>query len=1593
MFVQLSIFGKIIEAVCDSGASVSCLSSSTLEQLRKMRKIPLEPSQTKLVAANKHPINIRGTVRIPFKIGPKHFEHVFYVLEQSEADCLIGLDFLRTHKCDPLISQDKFRFEDGTQVPLFHRKVDDETTTVFRVVVSETISVPPGYAMIVPAHIADWSRPLHEKVAIFEPNERFDGNNDAAAPSILFNYAEQTVPVTVENSGDETLTLYEKTTLGTSEIVPVAVLNNVVAKSTQTKQKELDKSYDLKHVTDSVSPEIPLKLRQKFAQLVHEFEDVFSKDQWDLGRCDATTHRIDLYPGSRPIKLPNRRMPIHHKKDLQEKIDALMDKQLISPCHSPYSAPAMLVPKKNGKLRLVIDYRQLNNQTIKSCWPIPSIEEIFDTLEGSAYFTTIDMSWGFYQIPMDENSQEYTAFSTPFGSFKWLRMPMGLTNSPPTFQSLMEIVLSKLIWKTTVPYLDDCIIFSATAEEHLHRLREVLERFRAANLKINPLKSEFFRMKVQFLGHIISKKGLQVDPEKVSAVKRFPVPTNQTQVKSFLGLCSYYRRYVKNFADIARPLHKASETSSPFKWTEEAHEAFEKLKSCLLTTPILAFPSTKDPFILYTDASQTAMGAVLAQIQDGKERAICYASKAFTKAQTNYSATKRELLAIVQFTRHFRHYLLGRKFTIVTDHSALRWMHSFKDPDGLTARWLEKLAAFDYEVQHRPGKSIGHADGLSRMPPLPVEMITREPNVQNNVEQLTTDRSETEWPNAQPKKPSLEIPRDSAAIPDEIINDLTEPNPSPTRDTSINKVNKKLKVSSNNDPATETAKGGDRYNEVLSDLFTSTASLAHCVSADFKMNAGIARSIKRKYPTDYPKDLRHPGAHLWPQWLPSSQRFIYHLLTKERFFHKPTYSGLRASLASMCQHAETHGVSRISMPQLGCGIDKLEWPIVRQIIQEVFATSNVSITVHTLDSSKPEPDEDEIPDEDILLLNIRDAQEADESLKLVRNWVRRGRVPKNNDLQGSPLLAWKLYIQFHSLYLSNDVLCRKFEGTNGELPYLQQIVPPALVDEILSILHASPTGGHLGTAKLVGKVRQRFWWPGFKEDIKLYIKRCLECQRRSNPPQTHRHSLSEWKASYPFHHIGIDFMGPLPVSNGNRVILLIGDHFTKWYEAVPLPNQKAETTASALIEHWISRFGCPHSIHSDQGRNFESQLYKSLLQLLKIEKTRTTAFRPQSNAVIERMNRTLQNMLAKCVNEEQNNWSQQLPYVMMAYRSSVHESTGYTPQFLVQGQEISLPIDIMYPNPEWEGPSNVDNFVYQRQKAFQRAFELVRNNLNKNQLRRNALYNKKVHGPTYEEGQKVLLHNPAVPVGKTKKFFSPWRGPYIILKCLNEVTYKIQEISTKKELVVHYDRLKVFHEQPATSNVPTRNKTTIRQEPIMTSNVPTRNMPEGALTSPTTAIDHSECGPYPAIPVPSLSAPATTTPLLPSVPVPHHTPVTPPVTPRIHIPVPQSTPSTPVVQTSMILPPSEPSSTENVPTFRHRSRQRARNLIERAAVNLRHSVDHPYNLRNSTRYQRNAEPSCATSIPSHLTDFNSPPSVTTPTLPRINKSKRNFKRL
>jgi len=364
-----------------------------------------------------------------------------------------------------------------------------------------------------------------------------------------------------------------------------------------------------------------------------------------------------------------------------------------------------------------VDYRKINSVTHKDAYPIPRVDDTLDTLSGSTWFSTIDLKSGYWQVEMAPQDREKTAFCTQEGLFEFNVMPFGLCNAPATFQRLMDCVLAGLQWSSCLVYIDDVIIIGRSFEEHLHHLQQVLDRLKLAGLKIQPSKCHFLQHKVNFLGHVVSNEGVLPDLSKTSKVKEWPTPTSVQEVQRFLGLANYYRRFVRNFASIAKPLHQATEKGKHFKWTDECEQAFLQLKGCLTSAPVLAMPDWTKPFILDTDASDTGIGAVLSQCQsDGSEHVIAYASRLLTKPERNYCVTRKELLAVVTFLHHFRHYLLSKPFMVRTDHGALTWLQNFRSPEGQLARWLEKLQEYQFTIIHRPGRKHNNADALSRLP-------------------------------------------------------------------------------------------------------------------------------------------------------------------------------------------------------------------------------------------------------------------------------------------------------------------------------------------------------------------------------------------------------------------------------------------------------------------------------------------------------------------------------------------------------------------------------------------------------------------------------------------------------------------------------------------------------------------------------------------------------------------------------------------------------------------------------------------------------------------------------------------------------------
>ena len=394
----------------------------------------------------------------------------------------------------------------------------------------------------------------------------------------------------------------------------------------------------------------------------------------------------------------------------------MLEQGVVQHSSSPWSSPIVMVKKKDGSWRFCVDYRKLNSVTHQDTYPLPRIDATLDSLSGAAYFTTLDLASGYWQVEVEEQDKEKTAFSTPQGHFEFNMMPFGLTNAPAAFQRLMDCVLAGLRGEQCLIYLDDIVVFSKTFQEHIVRLTNVFQALRQAGPTLKLSKCNFAQREVKYLGHIVSAAGVRPDPTKIEAVSTYPVPNNVKELRQFLGLANYYRRFVADYSNVAALLHRLLTKENGFHWDSNCQNAFEELKNRLVSPPILAFPDFKEKFVLYTDASDSAIGAVLSQIQEGKERVIAYWSRQLQKAERNYSTTEKEALAAVAAIKEFYPYLYGFHFTLVTDHSPLTSLRGLKDIGGRLTRWMIYLQQFTFQFEYRPGRSHGNADAVSRRP-------------------------------------------------------------------------------------------------------------------------------------------------------------------------------------------------------------------------------------------------------------------------------------------------------------------------------------------------------------------------------------------------------------------------------------------------------------------------------------------------------------------------------------------------------------------------------------------------------------------------------------------------------------------------------------------------------------------------------------------------------------------------------------------------------------------------------------------------------------------------------------------------------------
>lgn len=636
--------------------------------------------------------------------------------------------------------------------------------------------------------------------------------------------------------------------------------------------------------------------KDSIINICHEFNQIFHLEGDRLSSTNTVLHEIPV-TSQIPINSKTYRYPEVHKDEVNKQITKMLEQNIIEPSTSPWNSPVWVVPKKmdasgEKKWRIVIDYRKLNEITIGDSYPLPNISDILDQLGHSKYFSVIDLTSGFHQIEMSPKDASKTAFSTPTGHYQFKRMPFGLKNSPASFQRLMNTVLAGIQNIKCFVYLDDIVVFADNLENHNKKLKEIFSRLSQFNLKIQPDKCEFLRKEVAYLGHIITEQGVKPCPEKIAAVLNFSTPKSPKEIKSFLGLAGYYRKFIPNFSKITLPLVKLLRKNVNYEWTSLQQSAFENLKLLLCSEPVLQYPDFTKEFYLTTDASNYAIGAVLSQNDPPNDLPIAYASRTLNKAESNYSTTEKELLAIIWSVKHFRPYLYGKKFTIITDHKPLTWLFNVKDPGSRLIRWRLALEEYEYEIKYKSGKTNVIADSLSRLP-------------RENCENLSNVNS-IEITNAQPNSDSY--------------------------NEFLNKIQTTLITN-------------DKLEEVGKKLIESSGNICLPMPLDLELTEPFQKDIIEKY-THLEKLKSHNSKLLDVIKLDISDKSIYYFFIKNFHWENASYETIFYSLNNLKSELIKNNVNTISLPRINFSFDKLSWNKIRSMIRYIFRDTNINIKIY-----------------------------------------------------------------------------------------------------------------------------------------------------------------------------------------------------------------------------------------------------------------------------------------------------------------------------------------------------------------------------------------------------------------------------------------------------------------------------------------------------------------------------------------------------------------------------------------------------------------------------------------------------------------------
>ena len=1213
-----------IDALWDTGAMISLMNEDYLHTnfpgvtVHSVDEFTGNES-LQLTAANQSPVCVKGVAILSFGVEENNelFDIPFLITSENISNPIIGyntIEYFVTH------------FKEIVDVPVSLSRVIgslsvSSAVNMVNIVdaggkilelnseakLEKTHTIFPGCVEKVRCRIKDlkMNNPINT-VILFSPfEEQFDetGLMIFESTEVLRN-SKKFIDIMIYNSTSRKLIIHKGTIMGQVSDISSAFTIPMCQKQISVNNIENIENCEntgLKHDLDHLTEE----QGKIVLELLDEEKEVFSKFKNDIGHIKDFFIDIRLIDEV-PVAERYRKIPRNLYDEVKNYVNDLLANGWIRKSYSSYSSPMVCVRKKDGGLRLCIDFRKLNKKTIPDRQPIPRIQEIFDNLKGNSWFTTLDMSQAYHQGNISEDSRRYTAFSTPWSLFEWIRIPYGIMNAPAGFQRFINDCLINLRDNVCSAYLDDILIFSRTFDEHIVNLRKVLKCLKAKGIKLNAGKCEMFKREIRYLGRLISENGYRPDPADVKALEKVKIPPKTIgNLRSVIGFLSYYRTYIKNFSIKMKPIYellqkdgkpgkleKYLDSRVKIKWSTFHQDIIDEMVNYLASPDVIAFPDFSCPFEIHCDACDNGLGAVLYQKQGDKLRVISYASRTLTPAERNYHmhAGKLEFLALKwAITDKFSEYLInGPLFKVITDNNPLTYIQTTAKLNATGLRWIAELANYQFSIQYRCGKKHVDADFLSR----------------NALEE------------------NIEVFGKTIAIDD--VNIILS--------------------------------GATQKGRLVNHVNIETVELVDDVKCE--------------------------------------------KISKERL-------------------AEAQHNDDIISP-------------VYQMIKE-----------------------------------MRDYNKADKKILS----------------KGSKIL-WK---QRKKLQIENGVLIRM---TNK---YKQIVLPREFHSLIYEEFHQKLA--HLAADRVLELTRKRFYWPKMERDINVFITKKCRCLISKKPYSQEKAPLVPIKSSFPFELVSIDYMHLDRCKGGFEYVLVVIDHFTKFVQIYATKNKSAPAAAEKLFNDFILKFGFPHKIHHDLGKEFNNKLFGRLHQLSGIAKSHTTPYHPEGDGVTERMNQTLRNMLTTLQEEEKKQWNKHLSKLAFAYNVTVNKTTNFSPYFLMFGRNPRLPLDSVFNIDVTEDDQIIQRshkkYVEDWQFSMNQAFDIAKRNIEKQGNRNKIYYDKRVHAVNIDVGDRVLLRNHKEK-GGTGKLRNYWedRVYNVIGKDPDIPVYTIEpENGEKKVKRVHRNNL------------------------------------------------------------------------------------------------------------------------------------------------------------------------------------------------------------